>query len=441
MAHNARVRPPGFWTPNSVLLPAEMEQIDQAQFLEIHEGGGTWALQGNVVIGAEGPVTWTFTAPVIFSGAATPVVVQNAGLQVQSAGLSVVAKGTLWTDPSSNASFAGPVSFGGATTLTENTAFNAAKGSQIVLGNGAKLVAAGGALIDIQESGTLTVEAGARLEMSGLAEVLANAQVAFASQALLTMLPGSQTSLGGSTTVTGAMTFQSGAQIVLASGAQASVQAGSLLNFVSGSNITGLLTCPSGTQIVLESSGPPAFATELILDGPQSTLEFRNGASIRGTPMFGAPVLFLNDVTFQGATKVQNQATTIRTGPESRQGPDAVTELRIGTGPNSDWKIDAESYDVVLLPEKVTNTITWSLTAPNYNVEFEILQAEVNQGGSVSVMWGTTQMGLFVGVAPQVPAKGVVNRTAFPGCVKFQWDGKNWRIKSYTDSNSTFSPS
>ena len=44
MPHNQRIRPPGMWTPNSALLAAEVELFDQAQYLELHEGGGAWAI-------------------------------------------------------------------------------------------------------------------------------------------------------------------------------------------------------------------------------------------------------------------------------------------------------------------------------------------------------------------------------------------------------------
>lgn len=65
MAHNTRIRAPGFWVALGVLDAAEMELVDAARYLSIHEGGGTWAITDNVVIGAIGAQTWHYTLPVV----------------------------------------------------------------------------------------------------------------------------------------------------------------------------------------------------------------------------------------------------------------------------------------------------------------------------------------------------------------------------------------
>ncbi len=63
--HNTRIRTSGFWTPGSVVQPAEMEALDAAQYLAIHEGGGTWALSSNVLVGGAAGTSWRFTLPLV----------------------------------------------------------------------------------------------------------------------------------------------------------------------------------------------------------------------------------------------------------------------------------------------------------------------------------------------------------------------------------------
>ena len=55
MAHNTRVRAPGFWISLSTLLPAEMESFDAQLYKAINgDGGGVWAPSAVIEIGGSG---------------------------------------------------------------------------------------------------------------------------------------------------------------------------------------------------------------------------------------------------------------------------------------------------------------------------------------------------------------------------------------------------
>src|ERR1043166_6904113 len=75
MAHRARIRSPGMWTPLSVFYAVELELLDQAQFTSPDfDNGGVWAPSSAVVVGGSGiDVTGTFAASgtTTLSGATT----------------------------------------------------------------------------------------------------------------------------------------------------------------------------------------------------------------------------------------------------------------------------------------------------------------------------------------------------------------------------------
>lgn len=113
MAHNARIRPSGFWTLGSVISPAEMEALDEAQFEALNaDDGGVWAPTDEIIIGGAG---------LHVTGPANLDDVQSATIEgtvtIASGGATIIASGgTLTAASGSTVALAGATSQTGALT-------------------------------------------------------------------------------------------------------------------------------------------------------------------------------------------------------------------------------------------------------------------------------------------------------------------------------------
>jgi hypothetical protein len=430
--HNNRIRLPGGWTDLSVLTAAEMELFDEAQYLSIHEGGGTWALMSSVTVGAQGSALWNFTLPLIANNLAGHVTTANTlsvdkggtldlvgllkveeGAMIQVfgqaglpgviqlgayAGLTLGANATLYAFQGSAVQIYSSVLYetGGTWRLLE--------GSQGFVDGNASIILAGSAannlaLLDVQEFGQIMLRPGAGCELQNSATLLVD--------------------LGARIMLSGALVFEQ------------------------SSTLTGTATLTN--DATLTANGAQGHNASIIV-GTYGELNFTGGA-ITGKPKFTGPTLFAAGVEFsvgamqfdanttlrfmQGSnfqlntgSMFENAATTTRTGPEIRQGATAATGLRVFVGPDADWDIDGEAYDYILIPSTLLANRTWRFKAATHTVEVEIAQSSTTQGNNLQVLFGGTPLGNFVN-------DGAANYTA---TVKYQWDGTRWRVKGCTET-------
>lgn len=89
MSHNPRIRAPGQWIDGFPVLSGEYELFDQRQYYAIHELGGTWAIEGDVLIGAQTTQKWTFGCPLEL----IDTVAVSAGFSVGATGHIDIASG------------------------------------------------------------------------------------------------------------------------------------------------------------------------------------------------------------------------------------------------------------------------------------------------------------------------------------------------------------
>jgi hypothetical protein len=415
------------WTPNSALLAAEVELLDQAQYLEIHEGGGTWAIQTSVTIGAVGNAAWTFTAPVVVNDISGHVVLGK----------------TLWVDAGARLLLSGSQRVGPGAAI--QVLGNVVNPATIEIGSYGRVV--------IDAGGTLLASAGSTVDIAGQMRFESGASWQLLAGARGTVDGGGMLYLLGATANPALLVLQQYAQAVFWATTECQFLANSLLTVMPGAtvNVQGQLNVLGPAAIsgaatltsdaTLTASGTQGHNAKIIL-GPNSELNF-SGGSLTGFPVIPGLIAFSADVGIdksltivngailhvsQGAqvqldanSTVTNAATTTRTGPEIRQGDTASTGLRVATGPDSDIFINAEAVDYLLIPT-LTADRTWKLVPPSHTLEFEIAQSASGQGANLQVMFGTTPMGLFLNDGGR-----------FAATVKYQWDGKTWRVKAYTE--------
>lgn len=151
MAHNARIRAPGFWVALGVIDAAEMELFDAARYLSIHEGGGAWAITDNVVIGAAGAQTWRYTLP----------------LQLDNFYGMVLTGKTVTFNPGSFLTVDGTYTLHGAGSVT----------GVLTVGSGGQIIVANGRQITIQPGGKISVQGSIELTSTSQIQVGTDAQI------------------------------------------------------------------------------------------------------------------------------------------------------------------------------------------------------------------------------------------------------------------------
>lgn len=429
MAHNQRVRPPGLWTASSVLLAAEVEQLDQAQFLELHEGGGTWAIQSDVTIGGVGASTWRFTAPLVVS--------DLSGHVIKGKMLAVDAQGTLAVDGVVDLRTGAVQNVEPGALLAVRAASGTSFGT-VQFDVGALLGLAGSMLVSDfgkpSPAGTITLGTG----IFGFGHIVVTqwGDVTFKSQSNLVfeaaspfatisgyarwVAPGGPI-LEGTTNMNGTMIFGGSSSTRFAQGAVIDFRSGTTVNFAPATpptTITGLATWQGPGGVILEGASEVHGSLAFSATG---RLDCVAGSAITGRPKLAAGAT----LTLDTGSQVDNAAATTRTGPEDRSGGGAVTGHRKTTGPNKDWTVDGEAWDWIVIPPQNADRI-WKLAAPKNQqraIEFTMTALTPALNASVQVVFGSTPLCKFTD-SP--------NRWA--GSVKFGWDPdlKQWLIKDCT---------
>jgi hypothetical protein len=234
--------------------------------------------------------------------------------------------------------------------------------------------------------------------------------------------------------------FANGARAIFANadlimGAGTTLQVANVLHFVPGSIITGGTTISDGTLIVLSSSSPAHPVT--VAFGHNATLDFAGGSSITGYAVFEGAARFdqgveLNcDVGVDAGHTLKLDAATVRTGPEDRSGPGAITGERKTTGPDWWWTIDAEAWDWVVIPPQSMANRVWVLATPK----------NPSRAITITLTAGVSPLNNDLFIAQEgstAPLARFINdSTREPGSVTFGWDPDDqmWRVKSSTTTS------
>jgi hypothetical protein len=427
VAHNQRVRPPGLWTASSVLLAAEVEQLDHSQFIELHEGGGTWALQGDVTIGAVGAAAWRFTAPLVVSDLSGHVIAGKT-LSVDPFGALAVGgvldlHGLGWVQPGAllEVKSASPTAFG-----------------SIVVDVGALLGVAGSMYVtDFGQPGPAgTITLGTGVFGAGHLVVTQWGDVTFKSGSTLAF-----EAIAPFATITGYARWLGPGGLVLEGTTHvlgsAVFREASTTSFVQGAKIIFQTPKPvtidtSGQVVVI--TGPAVWKGPdgLTLEGPSGvsgSFAFKTGSTITGQPKLASGATFTvakgAKLALASGSTFTNAGNTTRSGPEDRSGSKAVTGLRPKTGPNGKWTVDGEAYDWVLIPVQGADR-TWNLAAPQNQqraIEFTITALTPALNASVQIVFGATPLCRFT----NSPGRWAAS-------VTFGWEPttKQWLIKDAT---------
>jgi len=225
MAHNARIRAPGFWVALGVLDAAEMELFDARQYLSIHEGGGTYAITDNVVIGAAGAQTWHYTLPVIAD--------DISGHVVATKSLTFDANSLLLVNGSYTLHGAGSVT--GVMTIGAAGSIVVTSGRFIAFQGGSSLSVTS-ATIDMLGSAHMDLSAGAKINVLGEVDVLATGALVFTDggfiKGVVRMFAGASFyfTAGTTTHVLGTFKFEGGLNYIESGGSLTNKAGGSLTN-------------------------------------------------------------------------------------------------------------------------------------------------------------------------------------------------------------------
>lgn len=253
MAHNARIRAPGFWVALGVLDAAEMELVDAARYLSIHEGGGAWAITDNVTIGAAGAQTWHYTLPVVLDDLSGHVV-ESKSLTFDS-GSSLVVNGAYTLHGAGSLTGVLTVGAGGQIVVTT--------GRQITINTGGKISVQG--QVDLTGTSTIDVGASAKINVSGEVDVLFGGAISFTDGGVIKGIArlhatASWYFTNGSTThVLGAFKFESGSTGSVESGATLTVKTSGAISLETGSDITNLGTYHCAGPEIMSGNGYRAW--------------------------------------------------------------------------------------------------------------------------------------------------------------------------------------
>lgn len=445
MAHNNRIRLAGLWTPGSVIDPAEMEALDAAQYLSLHEGGGTWAITSNMLVGGQPGVGWRFTLPLtvddlaghvkngrklyIDSGGTLEV---NGLVDVKSGGVQKIQPGGLvrvlgaFLNPGAIQIEAGgwlDIQSGGVAFIRASAGL-ALYGTQTVQSGGVLRVAPSGVIeiagingLVIKNGFNGKVEAGGSFDVFGTLACYAGSnvdfQTGFTAAGTASFTGYATISTTATMRILGVATLESDATLTVngTSGHGAAIYVGTYGQIVfSGGRISGAARV--GNQLL--------FETGLELGGgisavdASATLQFKSGSLLEQKSGSSA---------IDNSTKIDGSSTT-RTGPTVLSGNNASVAKRVNAGPPNAWSIPGEQSDVIVIPQFSTNT-EWDFQAPAdpaNTVEVTLLQLTPAQGADLTVKWGSIVLCKFLNDAGKRPA-----------CASFQWTGSAWRLKSHTD--------
>lgn len=220
MAHNARIRAPGFWVALGVLDAAEMELVDSARYLAIHEGGGTWAITDNVTIGAVGAQSWYYTLPVLCDD--LTAVVKSTKNITFNAGSLLLVNGTY--------TLHGAGSITGTMTIGAAGSIQVISGRNITIQTGATLAVVG--TVDLTGTATIAVGATAKINVTGEVDVLAAGAIVFTDGGLIKGVARLHSAAewyftnGSTTRVLGAFKFDTGSTGSIESGVTFNVKGG-----------------------------------------------------------------------------------------------------------------------------------------------------------------------------------------------------------------------
>lgn len=258
MAHNARIRAPGFWVALGVLDAAEMELVDAARYLSIHEGGGTWAITDNVVIGAVGAQSWYYTLPVLFDDLSGHVVATKN--LTFDAGSLLLVNGTY--------TLHGAGSITGTMTIGAAGSIQVISGRNITIQTGATLAVAGTGTVDLTGTATIAVGATAKINVTGEVDVLATGAIVFTDGGLIKGVARLHSSAswyftnGSTTHVLGAFKFDTGSTGSVESGVTFNVKDGGAVTFAVNSDLTNLGTYHGAGPEIMSGGGYRAYRSE-----------------------------------------------------------------------------------------------------------------------------------------------------------------------------------
>jgi hypothetical protein len=416
------------WTPNSALLAAEVELLDQAQYIEIHEGGGTWALQSDVVVGAVGNASWQFTAPLVVSDLSGHVV---AGKQ-----LTIDGDGRLWlaglqlVQPGAWLQVLGQPQKPGRLEIADSAVL-------VVDANGT-LTASPGSLVDIYDKALFESGASWRLKAgaNGFIDGGAVLKLAGADRNTLAFVDVSSNAnvIFRATT---RCTFEDAAVLFVGHAAQAVVEGE--LNFAQISRITGWATVAVGAKLAV--GGGVDFdngSTLNFLAG--CTVNFAGTALLKGSPVFAdalvvgqnATVLFTEGSTFKdGSIRTYNEPQ-IPWGPDAVQGQAAPVVGPVP--PPGRTFIDVETSGLAMLETRVNlqAEVWWRLKPPSHPEVPRFLyirqkdQTKQGQGG-VGVWFVNNKIVAF-GNASTAPATSAA---------LLFWDTNTWSLVFAAGPNAT----
>jgi hypothetical protein len=392
------------WTPNSVLLAAEAELLDEAQYLEIHEGGGTWAIQTNVVIGGVAGAFWTFTAPLVVNDISGHVVsgktlMVDVGGQLNVSGLVQIAP-------------RGGISVLGAAP-SEGGVVEIGQYASLLLDSGATLTASAGSLINV--SGNALFENGASWRlMSGARGNVDGGGLIYLMGAVATT-PAQIVFQQYAQQVFWATTncqFLTNSLLSILPGATAQIQG--VLDFVAGATITGVTTLVNGAALTVAGTTNFSNGSALNLQ-PNCTVYFDPAAQLTGSP------LFLNQLRLGPAAQaIFNEGSTFLDGsyrtfsePQLPSGLNAVIGVApawVGPLPPQGQTyvdVDASGLSIIDTPTNLPHPINWTLTAPSRPevARFLIIRQpdQTKQGGyGIGVWFQNTALVTFAYANPSV---------------------------------------
>lgn len=473
MAHNNRIRFTGTWTAGSVILPAEMEQIDQELYESLNgDQGGTWAPASTIIIGGAG---MRVTAPLIADDLSGHVK-SGKVIQVDLGGLIDVF-GKIYIEPDATLEVKGTSGHPGLVQFDRYAQGTWQAGSFLTVA--AASGAVGAAILDlygiqkVRSGGVLQVLASGLLEIAPNGQVLADngSGVGLYGTTIIADLSGG----GGNGTLNiGAPFFGVGHVVLNGSGCDITANAGSTI-YVGGLSGSGallevrnhssiqldngstLLALPGstvgignnaflnvvagGTLFVNGVSGTPAFASwgafGIASFGSGAQLNLGAGAIVNCDTLaeFRGIARFVNhlhvagagDVVFEDGSTVLDFSNYTREGPLTRTGNTAYESFRKISGASNSTHYNGLEQDIIVMPVGLSADITYTMDdilPSEAHVEVTFVQSKDgthDQGGDIIVQ-ATSGGGLFT-----MKNSGLANAGA-----TIVWTGGLWHLKSST---------
>jgi hypothetical protein len=406
------------WTPNSALLAAEVELLDQAQFLEIHEGGGTWAIQTDVVVGAVGTAAWHFTAPLVANDL-TGHVLAGKSLTIDPDG-NVFLAGLQTVQPAGWIKVLGVPDTPGILELAQN--------AQMVVDAHATITAYAGSLVDIfgntlfENGASWRLKAGATGFVDGNA-VLKLAGTDASTLAFLDVSAFAQVYFRATTRCT----FVDTSVLFIGINAQAEVQGE--LKFDVGSRITGVPTLPQGQVLSVAGAVFLQQGGNLNLL-PGCAVNFAGTAELKGSPVFSDSLTVLQTATVKFTDGCTFNDGSIRTynEPQIPLGPNAVQgQAKPTWGPTPPQgqtfiAVDTSGVSILETPVNLKAEVGWQLLPPSHPEvpRFMLIRQkdQTKQGSGVGVWFQNNHLVAF----SNLPAPAVTSAALL------YWDTTAWTL-------------